>query len=286
MQPDPVNVPDGFAFSQSSLQDFVDCARRFELKYLLRLSWPAIQSEPVQEVEHSIRMGEQFHRLAHQRLLGISSTRLESLVQGSGLENWWMNFNEILENAGEFPVGMVTYPEVVLQATLGEARLVAKYDLILVKPDGNLAIIDWKTSKKAHRRDWLVGRLQTRLYPYLLIRAGASLIRNQALAPSQVEMIYWYVEETDRSIHFRYDDRQYSADEAYLIGLISRIRRMEAGAFPLTTDEKHCRYCVYRSLCERGVQAAKLDEDLSNDPPVDESGDLVLDFEHISEIEF
>ncbi len=286
MQPDLVNVPDGFAFSQSSLQDFVDCPRRFELKYLLRLSWPAIQSEPVQEVERSIRMGEQFHRLAHQRMLGISNTRLENQVQGSGLENWWMNFNDILENAGQFPVGMVTYPEVVLQATLGEVRLVAKYDLILVKPDGSLVIIDWKTSKKAHRREWLGDRLQTRLYPYLLVRAGGSLVGNQPLAPSQVEMIYWYVEEADRSIHFRYDDRQYLADEVYLAGLISRIKRIEAGTFPLTTDDKHCRYCVYRSLCERGMQAAMLDEDPQVDLPVDEFGELKLDFEHISEIEF
>jgi len=286
MQPDPLSVPDGFAFSQSSLQDFVDCPRRFELRYLLRLSWPAIQSEPVQEVERSMRMGEQFHRLAHQRLLGISSTMLDSQVQSSGLENWWTNFNGILENTGQFPVGVIIFPEMTLQATLGEARLVAKYDLILVKPDGSLAIIDWKTSKKAHRREWLVNRLQTRLYPYLLVRAGGSLFGNQPLTPSQVELIYWYVEEPDRSIRFSYNDRQHLADDTYLAGLISRIRRIEPGTFPLTSDDKHCRYCVYRSLCERGVQAAKMDDDTQVDLALDESGDLTIDFEHISEIEF
>ena len=36
--------------SQSSLQDYVDCARRFQLRYLDRLSYPAIESEPAARV--------------------------------------------------------------------------------------------------------------------------------------------------------------------------------------------------------------------------------------------
>ena len=99
-------------------------------------------------------------------------------------------------------------------------------------------------------------------------------------------MIYWYVEEPDQSIHFAYDDRQYNVDNAYLAGLIGRIRRIEGGAFPLTSDDKHCRYCVYRSLCDRGVQASAMEEETQFDLALDESGDLMINFEHITEIEF
>jgi len=35
------NLPAPFTFSQSSLQDYYDCPRRFELRYLSRLIWPA-----------------------------------------------------------------------------------------------------------------------------------------------------------------------------------------------------------------------------------------------------
>lgn len=286
MEPDLLSVPDGFAFSQSSLQDYVDCPRRFELKHLLRLSWPAIQSEPVQDVERSIQMGEQFHHLAHQRLLGISSTMLDSQVQSSGLDSWWEYFNEILENIEQFPVGTVPFPEMTLQATLGEVRLIAKYDLILVKPDGSLTIIDWKTSKKAHRREWLANRLQTRLYPYLLVNAGAPLVGNMPVTPSQVEMLYWFIEEPDQPIHFTYEDRKYAADAAYLVGLIGRIRRLERGGFSLTADDRHCRYCVYRSLCDRGVRAPEANDDPQFDMPQEVSGDFMMDLEHITEIEF
>ena len=35
------NLPANFTFSQSSLQAYVDCARRFWLAYVEQLPWPA-----------------------------------------------------------------------------------------------------------------------------------------------------------------------------------------------------------------------------------------------------
>ena len=40
------NCKDMLSFSAYSLQAYVDCARRFELSYLERLKWPAVESEP------------------------------------------------------------------------------------------------------------------------------------------------------------------------------------------------------------------------------------------------
>ena len=55
-------LPPDFQFSQSSLQDFETCPRRFELRYLQRLSWPAIESEPIQVAERLAQLGADFHR--------------------------------------------------------------------------------------------------------------------------------------------------------------------------------------------------------------------------------
>ncbi len=41
--------PNSFTFSQSSLQDYMDCARRFQLRYIDQLNWPAINTETVVE---------------------------------------------------------------------------------------------------------------------------------------------------------------------------------------------------------------------------------------------
>lgn len=55
-----------FTFSQSSLQDYFDCPRRFELRYIDRLNWPAVEAEPALENERRLREGTYFHRLAQQ----------------------------------------------------------------------------------------------------------------------------------------------------------------------------------------------------------------------------
>jgi len=69
-----------FPFSQSSLQDYLDCPRRFELRYLRQLQWPAVESEPVLENECRQPEGQLFHRLGQQHLPGIPLEKLTSLA--------------------------------------------------------------------------------------------------------------------------------------------------------------------------------------------------------------
>ena len=38
-------LPEDFAFSQSALQDYADCARRFELRYVRDVRWPALETQ-------------------------------------------------------------------------------------------------------------------------------------------------------------------------------------------------------------------------------------------------
>lgn len=78
--------------SQSSLQDYVDCARRFQLRYVDRLAYPAIESEPALENEQHQREGEFFHRLAQQYLVGIPSEQVSKLANTPNLQRWWENF--------------------------------------------------------------------------------------------------------------------------------------------------------------------------------------------------
>ncbi|MGC1378508.1 MAG: PD-(D/E)XK nuclease family protein, partial [Anaerolineales bacterium] len=59
-------IQNPFTFSQSSLQDYVDCARRFQLRYIEHLQWPAVETAPVLENERRQLEGQQFHRMAQQ----------------------------------------------------------------------------------------------------------------------------------------------------------------------------------------------------------------------------
>ena len=284
-----MTLPDHFQFSQGSLQDYVDCPRRFQLRYVLQLAWPAQEVEPALENELHMRLGAAFHRLVHRYALGIPAEDLSRTIQEPDLRCWWHNYLE----RGPQELPEARHPEVVLSAPLGDYRLVARYDLVAVDAGRRAVIVDWKTSRKRTKREYLTERLQTKVYPYLLVRAGAHLNGDQAIAPEQVEMIYWFADYPEEPARFGYDSAQYEADGAYLDSLVEEIVRLGDEDFPLTTQEQRCKFCPYRSLCQRGVRAGTLDEAL--DAALDEiegevdTGDAFgvdIDFEQIAEIAY
>lgn len=249
-------APD-FQFSQSSLQDYIDCQRRFQLRYLNRQAWPAVEVEPIFDKENFLRQGAIFHRMAQQHILGLPAERVLQANNDPELNRWWANFID----SGLDGLPETRYPEKLLSILLGGEPLIAKYDLIAIEPGQSAIIVDWKTSRKKPPRNWLANRLQTRIYRYLMVRAGASLNDGEPLAPEQVTMVYWFTNFPDQAETFAYDGAQFAEDEAYLQDLISTIVGQDEAIFPLTADERRCRFCQYRSLCARGPSAGTMDEE-------------------------
>ena len=266
--------------SQSSLQDYVDCARRFQLRYLERLSYPAVESEPALENEKHIQEGEYFHRLAQQYLIGIPAEQIAKLANTPNLKKWWENFlyAKDLTSLREAKL----YAETTLSAPLGNFRLLAKYDLIAIA-DGKATIYDWKTYRKRPRDEWLSARMQTRVYRALLVHAGAHLNNGVPFAPEQIEMIYWFSDFPNDPARFPYTSAQYKRDWDVLTKLADEIQT--ASLYPLTDNRTKCLYCPYRSYCERGVRAGDMEQaDPSGEMEVEELFDV--NFEQIGEIEF
>ena len=105
--------------SQSSLQDYVDCPRRFQLRYVERLSYPAIESEPTLENEKHQQEGEYFHRLVQQHLIGIPAEQISTLANTPNLQRWWENFLDSIDLLG-FKNLTGLYAEATLSAPLGK----------------------------------------------------------------------------------------------------------------------------------------------------------------------
>ena len=273
-----MTLPPDFAFSQSNLQDYVACPRRFELRCLRKRAWPAIPGEPVQELERLQDLGERFHRLVYQHRTGIPLEVIERQILDHELSEWWHSY---LEYA---PQGLPTrqYPEFTLQAGLAGYRLLAKFDLLTLDPDGRCVIVDWKTGLHRPRRDRLQERMQTRLYPLVAALAAHSLLGREVL-PEQIEMVYWFTSDPQHPEVFSYSPEQLYADRAEISELIRAIARLaEKGDFPPCTDDRTCGWCVYRSLCERGIRAEMFDPDGS----LEEDPGLAFDFDEIEPIEF
>lgn len=259
-------VPDDFVLSQSNLQMFVDCNRRFFLTHIARLPWPALEASPLAEYEAAMRRGELFHLLVERATEGLE---VESATLSEPLRSWieaWQN-----EGLHDVPAG-VRLTEYMLETTLAAAgndegsaphRLVAKFDLLAADFDaetaGSVIIVDWKTNAYAPTIEQLHRRLQSVIYPYVLVEASPNLPFGE-IAPDQVAMRYWYAGAPDAPRTLRYDADQHEANRLFLRDLLADLlsRRGEE-AFPKVADtpqnrKRFCNYCVYRSRCERGDQ--------------------------------
>ncbi|GAB4474743.1 MAG: hypothetical protein Kow00124_15040 [Anaerolineae bacterium] len=271
-------LPTVFQFSQQSLQDYVECERRFQLRYVMGQRWPAVVSEPVEEYERLMTLGAQFHLLVQRHLLGIPAELLTPA--DPNLARWWRAY---LEAPPPDLPQQVKQPEVLLSTPVGRHRVLAKYDLLAIDPGQRIVIVDWKTTHHRPSRQRLEERLQSRMYPFVLVEAGEHLFGG-AIAPEQVTMIYWFAEEPTRPEIFPYSAEQHQENQVYLSALIAQITDLDpAGIWPLTDDHVQCRYCVYRSLCDRGERAGSL----ADADDVDEfTFDFDFDLDQIDEIAF
>ena len=237
-----------FTFSQSSLQDYLDCPRRFQLRYIMDMPWPAVEAEPASQLERRQAEALLFHRLVHQRILGMPAAALEGMAKSPDLARWWRNFTSGAPDL----VGWQLHPEKALVCGVASHRLICKYDLLAIR-DGKAVIYDWKTFARRPTNEWLAARMQTKAYRAMLVRAGAELNGGHPFAPSDISMVYWFAEFPNDPATLDYDEKQHSRDSLMLETLVREID--SATAFSLTDDPSRCRFCTYRSLCDRGLYA-------------------------------
>jgi hypothetical protein len=303
-------LPSNFLFSQSNLQDFSDCRRRFQLRHLQQVAWPAVLSEPVLAIEHRMQQGANFHKLVQMHHLGIPLPQIEALLLDPLLRQWWQAYLESapdLRRQAGFPPDLTPHAasvetctgqvsvEAVLVAGISGFRLAARYDRLEIVGSRAL-IIDWKTSQHRPRRDSLARRLQTRIYPYLLCHPACRLNAGQPFHPQQVVMLYWFAEFPHQPEVFAYSLEQFQADGEFLARLVGLIVELDEQGFFQTDVLSRCEVCVYRSLCGRGVAAgawSTLQVSTAGEASFldEEAADLDLDrlqlsLEQVGEIEF
>jgi hypothetical protein len=286
-----------FVFSQSSLQTYVDCTRRFWLTHVQRLPWPAVEASPVQEYEYVMRLGEAFHRAIQRAEVGIPAELVAAQLDDP-LDTWFASYQQ--HRPRDLPTALVEAEHVLTTpfqvGQLGKDgptfRLAAKYDLLAIEPGQRAVIIDWKTTRRRTEPHQLRQRLQSQVYPYLVVEASAALPWGP-LAPEQVEMRYWFTVAPDEPVVLRYDSAQHATNHQLLLRLVSQILAGEREAdFPKLPDTeanraRHCAYCAYRSRCDRGIYAGDLDaindaEDGMFDPDVN----LNISLDDVPEIAF
>lgn len=271
-----------FHFTQSNLQDYLDCPRRFQLRHVQSQAWPGVEADPFIEHELHMERGARFHRLVERHQLGVDVAQLERSIPDARLLEWWrayLAFEELHALEGR------RYPEFTLVGELVGSKLAATYDLLVVTPDGRVVIFDWKTYSRAPGREHFVSRVQTGLYQFLAVVSGAD-IAGKTILPGDVSMIYWVVSAPSAPVKFEYSEAQHEQNRAYLARLLKTIyARDPAEVWPLVADDVFCRFCMFRSLCGRGEYAGDF-EAFSMDYDDVAGEKMVLGIDDVDEVGF
>jgi len=274
-------LPEDFQFSQGSLQDFEDCPRRFLLRHLEGRPYPAPEAEPIRENERRKERGVRFHELLCQEHSGVPREAIRRQATGDEkLEVWWDRY------VRREPVGETdrAYAEISLEGEVAGYPLIATYDLIAERPGGTFEIFDWKTARYKPDRGQLASRLQTKVYPFLLAQAGSGLTGGDPPAPEQIKMTYWFAEHPGDPETFEYSDYNVEVDEEHLQDQVGKILAgTQRAHFEKTDDERHCKFCTYRSHCGRGTEAGNIDDGSAY---LEETGSTQADLDDVEEIEF
>jgi len=269
------SLPPVFQFSQNNLQDYADCARRFQLRYVEGQQWPAVENEPLEQHERFMEQGSEFHLLVQRHLMGIPADQLTS--DDPLLRKWWETYLAV--PPPDVPAA-VRLPEIQLSTPIGDQRFLARFDLLALDPGQRAVIVDWKTTHHRPKRETLAARLQSRLYPYVLVEAGSQLFGGP-ISPEQVSLIYWFAESPSEPEVFTYNAALHQENRAYLSGLVADVMAHKTELWPLTDDTKLCQFCVYRSLCDRGEVAGDF-----RDVDFERDDDFNIDLDSVEEIAF
>lgn len=279
-----MKLPPDFTFSQSNLQSFVNCHHQFYLRYIRKLAWPAQSTADDLRMQNHLQAGSRFHTLIHQYFLGLPVDRLAQIAASDPLpemQTWWHLFQAFARDhlSGE------SLPEFSVRSTLADSPLIAKFDLLNIQPD-RLTIYDWKTNYHPIRRAALQKSLQTRVYPFVLFNELNSILPALQLSPEDITLVYWQANSPESPLAFPYTPDQHAANSAYLSSLLQDIASFQPEDFTRTTNDRTCRFCVYRSLCERGLAAGSLD-DLKDEAPDDDSlADFTIQLDTLPEVSF
>lgn len=238
-----------FTFTASNLQTFRTCKYKFYLRYIQHVPWPAQITLDSIQFEADREAGVRFHQLLHQYYLGFNPEQLMLVAENDPdprIATWFRTFlrSPYSQLQGDLQ------PEKSLHCTIDRYRCMAKFDLLHIEPN-QLTIYDWKTSKKPPLIIALKETIQTKLYPLVL--------RRTQFGSRPIQFVYWELNQPDSPFILNITADDLLKVENEITTLCDEVTMLDKLEFVKTVEIKRCAYCEYRSLCDRGSQAPRIE---------------------------
>ncbi|MEL7625757.1 MAG: PD-(D/E)XK nuclease family protein [Anaerolineaceae bacterium] len=244
-----------FTFSQSNLQTFSFCRRRFYLRYIKKLIWPA-QLVSDQQYIQDRDAGVRLHNLVHQHFLNIEPALLRKIADAdpdTRVAAWFENF---LASPMSTLSGKIA-PEETFTTKIEGYPLSAKVDLLQIE-DEEIKIYDWKTSRHLPKASTLQKQMQSKFYPLVISRVfDLHFMDNES---TKLTLVYWEANFPDKTIEIKSTHADWQKYQLEITTLIDLIRSLQAEEFVSTPDEQKCAWCEYRSYCRHGSDESSAEE--------------------------
>jgi PD-(D/E)XK nuclease superfamily len=232
--------------SQGHLKILQECPRKFEYIYLSSLA----TLSPTDR-QQSMQFGSDFHRLLHQRELGMpiepflaQNPKIQTAV--AGLQQAAPQLFEVNPTIDRVSEQVRT---LMISGSEHQYLFTAIYDLLLL--GAKAQIIDWKTYGRPARAETLDRDWQTRLYLYILVATSD-------YAPVDVSFTYWFVQsDPPQSVTFGYSDQQHQQTQQDLTELTDRLSNWlteyrQGKSLPqVEAKSKLCQNCQFAARCNR-----------------------------------
>lgn len=198
-------------------------------------------------------LGYRYHQLMHRHFLALPIE--EEVKHVPNLGDWWRVFQK---QGPSLPRGN-RYPELSMTVPVGRHFLTGRFDLLIIDDD-QAHIFDWKTDARPQNKSALQENLQTRLYLWLAAEGASALEEN--IAPQNITLTYWYVNDPDTVLAFNYDQRQHEANWGRFNQIVNELDALLPlqEAWPLTEDLNQCSRCAYQVYCGRQTGQLELED--------------------------
>lgn len=235
------NVKD-LVFSQSALGTYSQCYLKFRRRYIDGLYWPGSWVGDKKQRE-SIEKGNTFHLLANRYYSGLPLGVAGE--DGQEITQWLAELVKFRPKTKD----AVFMPEQVISYSGGGIRLTAKFDLLMVLPDGRGIIFDWKTTPGKPKPQYYSIHIQTIVYRYILAVAGGIYSPKGKFPPQDISMIYWNPRHPGTVHPLAYSQELLQRDQDLIVRLIYEIENRKYEDFYATGDQGKCVYCEYSPIC-------------------------------------
>ena len=243
--------------SAMALNTFMICPLRFRYRYLDNLYWSR-QWGGSPEDRKAIEKGQNFHLMARRYYSGLEPAKVADPLEQTELESWLQLMAGFLPRTFDRQF----YPELELRLNRPDLKLMAKFDLVAVDPDGRATIFDWKTEKKQPNKTYLQKSAQTLVYRYMLCEAGGQYSPKGRFKPDEISMIYWNPLYPHRWTRLEYSEAQFQKDQQHLRNMVAQILKTPREMFLATADEGACRRCEYQMICHgRRAEAVDMEDE-------------------------